>query len=136
MRLLTHNLLQCNKKGVNNGYPLIVRSTKLKVEESEFNSDMLMAMLPKVEWSALYSTVESLRETAAQNDITIPSLPAESPLEGMDGEVMLDASLAKALHFVLFDLHVVDGTLICPESAREFPIEQGIPNMLLHDDEV
>ena len=40
------------------------------------------------------------------------------------------------LHIVLFDISIFEGTLICPESGREFPIERGITNMLLHDDEI
>ena len=32
-------------------------------------------------------------------------------------------------------LHVEEGQLICPESGRRFPIQKGIPNMLLNEDE-
>eukprot|EP00397_Hematodinium_sp_SG-2012_P037733 GEMP01040935.1.p1 GENE.GEMP01040935.1~~GEMP01040935.1.p1 ORF type:complete len:146 (+),score=19.80 GEMP01040935.1:44-439(+) len=131
MRLLTHNLLQCNKKGVNNGYPLIIRATKFNVEETEFNKDFALGMLPKIEWSALLSAVESLREPASQFDITLPNLPTEVPMQ----ENISD-DIARALHFILFDLHIIEGVLVCPESGREFPVEKGIPNMLLHDDEV
>ena len=42
----------------------------------------------------------------------------------------------KVLHHVLLEIVVVEGQLICPESGRIFPISQGIPNMLLHEDEV
>jgi multifunctional methyltransferase subunit TRM112 len=31
---------------------------------------------------------------------------------------------------------VEEGTLVCPESGRKFPINKGIPNMLLNEDEV
>jgi multifunctional methyltransferase subunit TRM112 len=33
-------------------------------------------------------------------------------------------------------VEVVEGCLVCPESGREFPIKDGIPNMLLNEDEV
>ena len=33
-------------------------------------------------------------------------------------------------------VHVVKGALVCPKSGRRFPINNGIPNMLLHEDEV
>lgn len=29
-----------------------------------------------------------------------------------------------------------DGALICPETGRRFPVVNGIPNMLLNEDEV
>ena len=33
-------------------------------------------------------------------------------------------------------VEVIKGFLICPESGRKFPIENGIPNMLLNEGEV
>lgn len=31
---------------------------------------------------------------------------------------------------------MIEGKLVCPESGREFPINNGIPNMILNEDEV
>jgi multifunctional methyltransferase subunit TRM112 len=42
----------------------------------------------------------------------------------------------KEIHHILFEIHIQNGFLICPESNRKFPIKDGIPNMLLHEDEV
>ncbi|XP_020910936.1 multifunctional methyltransferase subunit TRM112 homolog A-like [Exaiptasia diaphana] len=33
-------------------------------------------------------------------------------------------------------VEVQEGNLVCPESDRKFPVKNGIPNMLLNDDEV
>ena len=33
-------------------------------------------------------------------------------------------------------VEVVEGELECPESGRKFPVSEGIPNMLLKEDEV
>ena len=33
-------------------------------------------------------------------------------------------------------VEVVEGDLQCPESGRKFPVTEGIPNMLLREDEV
>jgi multifunctional methyltransferase subunit TRM112 len=33
-------------------------------------------------------------------------------------------------------VEVVEGALVCPDTQRRFPITDGIPNMLLNDDEV
>ena len=33
-------------------------------------------------------------------------------------------------------VHVVEGCLVCPKSGRRFLINNGIPNMLLHEDEI
>lgn len=40
------------------------------------------------------------------------------------------------LHHLLFEVHVIDGYLVCPETGRKFPIKDSIPNMLLHEDEL
>ena len=53
MRLLTHNMLICNKKGVVKGYPLKINAKRLVLEETEFSKDFTVAMLKKLEWSAL-----------------------------------------------------------------------------------
>lgn len=34
------------------------------------------------------------------------------------------------------DIHVTEGALVCPNCARRYPIKNGIPNMLLNEDEV
>ena len=33
-------------------------------------------------------------------------------------------------------VEVINGDLICPESSRKFPVTDGIPNMLLNEDEI
>ena len=40
------------------------------------------------------------------------------------------------VHHALLDVHLIDGGLVCPETQRIFPVKGGIPNMLLHEDEV
>ena len=34
------------------------------------------------------------------------------------------------------DVHVNSGYLECPSCHRQYPIVNGVPNMLLHEDEV
>ena len=50
--------------------------------------------------------------------------------------ILANADMLKEMHHLLFEVHVLEGHLICPESGRRFPIKDGIPNMLLHEDEV
>jgi len=38
--------------------------------------------------------------------------------------------------FVCIQIEVIEGSLVCPETNRVFPIVNGIPNMLLADDEI
>ena len=48
---------------------------------------------------------------------------------------IIDVKLAAAIHPRLFPkVHLVEGELVCPETGRKFPVRQGVPNMLLHED--
>lgn len=47
-----------------------------------------------------------------------------------------DQDLLQKLHHILLEIDIIEGQLECPETGRIFPITQGIPNMLLNEDEV
>ena len=51
-------------------------------------------------------------------------------------ELKADEAFMKQLHHVLMDVHLEEGCLVCPKSGRRFPINNGIPNLLLHEDEL
>ena len=90
------------------------------------DAELITKLLPKLDYSALVFAVQQL----AGHVENIPEIPETLP----EGE--LDASTLEHLHHVLFNIHVIDGHLICPGTARKFPIKQGIPNMILHEDEI
>lgn len=79
-------------------------------------------MIPKLEWPAL---------VAAAKTLGMADLPAAFEV-GMDQ----DEAFLATLHRALLEIHVLEGDLICPESGRKFPINEGIPNMILRPDEV
>jgi hypothetical protein len=41
MKLLTHNFLACNVKGVKNGYPLIIEAEKIEVREFDMDPGLI-----------------------------------------------------------------------------------------------
>mmetsp|Transcript_5775 Transcript_5775/g.8170 ORF Transcript_5775/g.8170 Transcript_5775/m.8170 type:complete len:137 (-) Transcript_5775:122-532(-) len=136
MRLLTHNLLQCHKKGVRNGYPLIIKPDKMAYQESPFNKELVVGMMTRVEYPVLLQALAWVREyqpfaSGAELPGGLPSLPEALPMD-FDS----DEDLLRRLHVVLFDIFLVEGKLVCPESGREFPVTDKIPNMLLNEDEV
>ena len=129
MRLITHNMLKCNIRGVENGYPLRVEASAVEEIPSEFNAEMARALAGKINLAAVIS---------AATDLAIPEVEL---LRVGDGSAFTEDMLASeavlvALHKILFDVHVIEGHLVCPESGRKFPVKDGIPNMLLHEDEV
>ena len=123
MRLITHNMLMCNKKGVKNGYPLKIEAEETKVIETEYSKEFVQKMLQKIDYGAFWS---------ASGDL---ALQAQVPSE-LSEDVYENEDFLKSIHHNLLEVHVQTGKLICPESGREFAIQNGIPNMLLREDEV
>ncbi|CAH2033604.1 unnamed protein product [Thlaspi arvense] len=82
-------------------------------------------MFSKIEWKALVEGARSMGYS---------ELPEDSP----DATVLdsADESFLRKLHHALLELHLQEGALVCPETGRKFPVNKGIPNMLLHEDEV
>jgi multifunctional methyltransferase subunit TRM112 len=122
MRLLTHNMLSCNIKGVTNGFPLKLEAEKWVTKEVDLNADFLRSVFPKIEWPALVAAAKALGYS---------ELPEQA-----DASMLVSDDFLRRFHHALLELHVEEGALVCPETGRKFPINKGIPNMLLHEDEV
>jgi multifunctional methyltransferase subunit TRM112 len=126
MRLLTHNFLQSNVRGTTKGYPLKIVPTEILVEESPVDIELVRKMLPKLQYAAV---VGALADISHKVDPKLPAIPIELPED-------LDEATLESLHHVLFNVHILEGELVCPDTGRKFPIKQGIPNMILHEDEI
>ncbi|KAF7375175.1 Trm112p-domain-containing protein [Mycena sanguinolenta] len=121
VRLITHNLLACHVKGcTSNNFPLEFKDVQVVLRESEFNPDFLRGFIPKLEWTALVGAARQLGDTS------LPDQPPE----------MLDDDFLKTLHHVLLEIHVEEGIMICPNCKHNYPISNGIPNMLLAEHEI
>lgn len=123
MRLLTHNMLSSNIKGVTNGFPLQIQAEKVIKKEVDFNPDFLKNMFSKIDWKALSDASKSMGY-------------AELPEEVSDPSVLDSNEFLQKFHHALLEIHLEEGALVCPETGRKFPVSKGIPNMLLHEDEV
>ncbi|KAL4219481.1 hypothetical protein ACF0H5_022059 [Mactra antiquata] len=124
MKLLTHNMLTSNIiKGVTKGFPLGIQVSKLEEKSVDFNPDFVARMIPKIDWSAL--------KQAASDVGKGDEIPADIVPQYEQNEDFL-----KKAHHVLMEIEVIEGELVCPESGRKFPVSNGIPNMLLNEDEV
>lgn len=119
MKLITHNLLTSRfLKNVQTGYPLKLVVDKVEEIKTDYNQEFLQKMLKKVDYQAL--------KEAAQ--VCGQQLPETMPDSGEEKDL-------KLIHKALFDLEVISGSLVCPETGRKFPISEGIPNMLCNEDE-
>jgi multifunctional methyltransferase subunit TRM112 len=116
MRLLTHNHLRCHAKDVTHGGPLLLEVTDFEVDETEYNVAFLQSILPTLDWNAVQIEAKA---------IGVDGIPTE-----WDPKLLNDDDFLRAMHRLLLDVHIVEGTLTCPESGRKFPIEKGIAKMM------
>jgi len=95
----------------------------------------MMKLLPKIDYRALVASVQGVEESLkgeaeCEPPVSLPELPEELSVREKDELVL------RNLHKVLLDIHVMEGDLICPDTGRKFPVKDGIPNMILHEDEI
>lgn len=90
-------------------------------ESSEFQPELVRQLLAKLDWEALVKTAEQF------------GLPLPPNFTEAD---KTDEHFLRAVHEAVIEFHVLEGKLVCPVCTREYPISNGIPNMLLQDDEV
>lgn len=102
---------------------LISQVKDLKVLEVEFNPEFVTRVIPKIDWTVLRGAAESVGHLG------------DLPLQPVPDYENNDEFLRK-VHHVLFEIDIINGDLVCPETGRKFPITDGIPNMLLNEDEV
>ena len=89
MKLLTHNML--TSPGNARGFPLKIEATTVEEVETEFNSEFVVRMVPRLEWQALLG---ALRDLSLKHE-----LPADVPDKYEDDEKFLTA-----LHHVLLEV--------------------------------
>lgn len=116
-----------------NGYPLNIEVTTISCKESPVDKGFLLGLLPKVDYAALRRAAQQM---APHCDPPLPELPEELDVSDAEGNKNLDDAVIANLHRVLFDVYLVEGWLVCPDTERKFPVKEGIPNMILHEDEI
>lgn len=122
MRILTHNALKNPAKGIVDGFPLGLEIIEMKVIESPINIEFIRSVLSSLEWRSLL---------AAAGAVGLSDLPLK-----YDSVLLTDETFLKSMHTLLLDIHIEKGFLVCPETGRKFPIENGVPNMMLPELEV
>lgn len=97
----------------------MVEASQVTTEECEFQRELVLRLLKKLDYGALL-----VAASAVEKDCDLP--PEKSD----------DDDFLRKVHHFLFEVHVVEGALLCPDTRRRYPIANGIPNMLLHEDEL
>ena len=124
MKIFTHNLLMCNKKSCTiNNFPLKIISSNSKIINTDFNQDLIKKFLKKLDLPAL---------TQAAKDLEIYKFD----LEKLNEDELNTLETLRYIHHLIFEVQIVEGKLLCNNCKREYLINNGIPNLVLNDNEV
>jgi multifunctional methyltransferase subunit TRM112 len=116
MRLLTFISLKAPGKDVKTGYPMDLRVDEMDVVETRCDEDFMRHIIPTLEWAALQKCAQA---------VGVEGLPG-----AYSAALLEDTEFLGFVHNLLLDIHVMKGTLICPETGRQYPIVDGIANMM------
>ncbi len=126
MKAITHNVLMCNTKkcsGTDKNYPLIIKPLNIKENQVEFDEEQTKIWFDRQDKRGLNEFCKDLN--IVKYDFT-----------KVDDNVKNQNEFWEYVHKVIDETLVVEGNLKCPNCQREFPIINGIVDMVLRDDEM
>jgi multifunctional methyltransferase subunit TRM112 len=124
-----HNTMRNNSADADGkGYPLKITAVEVRVDNSsEVGTDpareiaFVKGILGMLDWKIL---VQGAAEMGLN---TLPRTLSE--------ELASDEGFLRALYHVLMNVHLVKGMLTCPDTGREFPVTDGMPNFSMNEEE-
>jgi multifunctional methyltransferase subunit TRM112 len=122
MKVLTHNSLKSTVRDVAKGYPLLLNVTNMEVKETVVLTEFIRDILPSLDWQGILQ---------AASAVGFEGLP-----DMLNADQLDDDEFIEAMHKLLMDVEIIEGTLTCPETGKVFPIKNGIPDMVLPESEV
>ncbi|KAI1876664.1 hypothetical protein JX265_004190 [Neoarthrinium moseri] len=122
MKVLSLNFLSCAVKGCkssSDSYPLHPKDAELVQDDIEVNAQLLINLLPRIDWTALTTTA---------TELGFPALPPQAPTPE---ELEADEAKLKDLHHLLMETQIMEGKLVCASCGHEYAVREGIANFLL-----
>ncbi|KAG9246143.1 hypothetical protein BJ878DRAFT_498204 [Calycina marina] len=122
MKVLTLNFLTCAVKAcksTSTSFPLHPKDCEMVSDTIEPNPKLLYNILPRVNWTALLTTVAELG---------FPELPPNPPTIE---ELQADEKMTQELHTLLLETQISEGCLVCGNCGHAYAIKEGIANFLL-----
>ena len=126
MKAITHNILVCNIKKCEESkknFPFIIIANKVENKVSPFDINLTKIMYESLDKEALNEFCKDLN--IFKYDFT-----------KVDDDVKKGNEFWEYVHKVIDETLIVEGNLKCPNCQREFPIINGIVDMVLRDDEM
>ncbi|KAK6065783.1 hypothetical protein SCUP234_12403 [Seiridium cupressi] len=122
MKILSLNFLTCAVKACkssSDSYPLHPKDAELVQDDIDVNAELLLNILPRIDWTALTTTA---------TELGFPALPPQPPTAE---ELQADEKKLKDLHNLLMETQIMEGKLVCGNCGHEYAVREGIANFLL-----
>ena len=120
MRILTHNSLRCcgdsdtkNQTSDEQYRPYDIEIEDMEVIETDINTDFIFHIMPSLDWAGVL---------IASRAIGLDGFP-----EIYDASLLEDKDFLQAMHYLLFDVHIVSGFLVNSFTNKKYKIENSIP---------
>ena len=126
MKAITHNILICNIKKCEESkknFPFIIIANKVENKASKFDINLTKKIYESLDKEALNEFCKDLN--MVKYDFT-----------KVDDNIKKENEFWEYVHKVIDETLVINGNLKCPNCQREFPIKNGIVDMVLRDDEM
>ena len=126
MKAITHNILICNIKKCEESkknFPFIIIANKVESKPSKFDIELTKKLYESLDKMALNEFCKDLN--MVKYDFT-----------KIDDNIKKENEFWGYVHKVIDETLIIEGNLKCPNCQREFPIINGIPDMVLRDDEM
>ena len=126
MKAITHNILICNIKKCEESkknFPFIIIANKVENKPSKFDIELTKKLYESLDKEALNEFCKDLN--IVKYDFT-----------KIDDNIKKENEFWEYVHKVIDETLIIEGNLKCPNCQREFPIINGIPDMVLRDDEM
>ena len=126
MKAITHNILVCNIKKCEDSkknYPFIIIANKIENKPSEFDIDLTKKIYESLDKEGLNKFCKDLN--LVKYDFT-----------KIDDKILKEKEFWEYVHKIIDETLIIEGNLKCPNCQREFPIINGIVDMVLRDDEM
>ena len=126
MKAITHNLLVCNIKKCEESkknFPFIIIANKVENKVSNFDINLTKKLFESLDKEALNEFCKDLN--IFKYDFT-----------KLDDNIKKENEFWEYVHKIIDETLIIEGNLKCPNCQREFPIINGIVDMVLRDDEM
>ena len=142
MKLITHNILMCNKAGcTSNNFPLKLVANNVKFYEEaalmEYSKPLMQRLLQKLDLGALQHTLMNDLKWQDVKPVFMGNAElTENPKLAKLEELAEDEAFLMNLWEMCVHRHITEGHMLCNNCGRQYDIKNGIVNMLLNEDEV